>query len=495
MTRRARYELHTNPSETPAGEPFTGWDDHADVHQRREYEYLDALMEQVAGKDNNASPKLFEDLEGNRAMHRVRDEELDVSRYSRFYQLRQKDAMGFQSRRRGFADRYMWAARTTQEKASPVAAAFGKTKHNDKEKVTSEQRWSYAIPIEIVYLTPLTKCNPYNLVNHTPEHLERHGGDKAARIAAEAPVTAGGVDLDGNERPRNGKCDMGDGMALNGVKRSLFYRTPVEFFEAGQAMTPDPADTSGSGKGMCVLDPNGVVRRVAASGHHVFIPSIGGGVGSLRQRYPIMPLHVDGATGYKETKALAALTLGLPENDEHHVHGAGHGAHYEHARNGVFGESRDEAFGFNLVLSGGDHDHTVTLTATKLKLLEEREAAYLAAGSTGRIPKVIVPTEERNAHQHIVGVSRRPSENGGYVYMLEGCKRGGLRQGGTADAGAANDWGFSARTGTTRSRGAWRCRRRSSGSPNSTRTGSYCIECDRPDDDDATLCKYTFLSS
>jgi hypothetical protein len=53
-----------------------------------------------------------------------------------------------------------------------------------------------------------------------------------------------------------------------------------------------------------VLDRNGVVRKTVASGNRIVLPSIGGDVGKVRTRYPIMPLHSDGQDTRKELDAL-----------------------------------------------------------------------------------------------------------------------------------------------------------------------------------------------
>lgn len=51
--------------------------------------------------------------------------------------------------------------------------------------------------------------------------------------------------------------------AYNGTGRDAFFMTPESFFESS-TLDNDPADTSGGVTG--VLDSNGVVRRVRASG-------------------------------------------------------------------------------------------------------------------------------------------------------------------------------------------------------------------------------------
>ena len=80
-------------------------------------------------------------------------------------------------------------------------------------------RWSYAIPLELIYLTPLSSWNPYNLTFRT-------GRD--ARI-----VTKGG---------RTGSC-KDPAKYWDGVNRGKYYITPSAFFNGGEH-EKDPADTT-----------------------------------------------------------------------------------------------------------------------------------------------------------------------------------------------------------------------------------------------------------
>lgn len=64
-----------------------------------------------------------------------------------------------------------------------------------------------------------------------------------------------------------------------------------------------------------VLDEDSNQIQTAASGVRIFFPRIPG-VGILRQRYPIMPLHGEGSAVWKELEALKDLVL----NPEKNVH-------------------------------------------------------------------------------------------------------------------------------------------------------------------------------
>ena len=119
-----------------------------------------------------------------------------------------------------------------------------------------EQKVSYAIPLEVIYLTPLNSWNPYSLTFKT---------DNASKT-----VTADG---------RNGGKTKEK--AYDGVHSRIYYITPNEFY-TGTERDKDAADTTKGTVG--VLDPSGEVRLVRASGVRIFLPNIPG-VGTLRQRY------------------------------------------------------------------------------------------------------------------------------------------------------------------------------------------------------------------
>ena len=57
-----------------------------------------------------------------------------------------------------------------------------------------------------------------------------------------------------------------------------------------------------------VLDPLGNVRRVKASGTRSFMPYITG-IGSMRTRYPIMPVRGEGSAIWKDLEALKDIVL------------------------------------------------------------------------------------------------------------------------------------------------------------------------------------------
>ena len=92
--------------------------------------------------------------------------------------------------------------------------------------------------------------------------------------------------------------------AYDGVNSHDFYITPDEFFDDQIAETS--SDTVRNT--VHVLDRSGTPRKVRNSGFWVQLPNIPG-VGKLRQRYPIIPVHEEGTGVWKEMEALKDIVL------------------------------------------------------------------------------------------------------------------------------------------------------------------------------------------
>ena len=134
-------------------------------------------------------------------------------------------------------------------------------------------------------MNPLSNWNPYDLP---------HRGN--------AKSTEGRAVFEGPNGKRNGKATPDK--AYNGTNSQKYFRTPTEFFLDPEDL--DPADTIE--KGIHVLDGSGEMRSVKATGFWIHIPEIPG-VGKLRQRYPIMPIHEEGSGVWKELAALTDIVL------------------------------------------------------------------------------------------------------------------------------------------------------------------------------------------
>ena len=216
------------------------------------------------------------DMDGNDVL-------LNAGYYHRWFKVQEPGAMGRKYRNRGFSDENLFMAMSTQEGIVPSYHEQCDDVEGEEVCYTVEQRWSYAFPLEIVYTTPLSNWNFYDLP---------YRGDA---LSEEGKV----VSADG----RNG--GLTEELAYNGTNSKVYYLAPQEFFD-GDERDEDPADTTQGVVG--VLDSNGEVRAMRASGHRIYIPSIPG-VGETRQRYQVMPIHGEGQTVFKELQALKDIVL------------------------------------------------------------------------------------------------------------------------------------------------------------------------------------------
>ncbi|KAK7094522.1 uncharacterized protein [Littorina saxatilis] len=247
---------------------------------------LDQLMNQIPGKDNYQG-KLNDTGLGQIKLDVFNGQPLNAGFYHRWYKVAGRDAMGEKVASRGFADRNLWVAETTQPRVAPVSVANCKNRWQRRRGQcdTVVKRVSYAIPLEIVYLTPLHTWNPFKLP-YRGEHSSTLGKT---------------VKADG----RNG--GMTPEKAYNGTNSKAYYLTPSQFFSGGE-VGRDKADTTRNSVG--VLDKSGRVRAVKSSGVRIFLPEIAG-VGMLRTRYPIMPMHDEGDPVWKELEALRDVVMDI----------------------------------------------------------------------------------------------------------------------------------------------------------------------------------------
>lgn len=235
-------------------------------------------MGKIPGRDNYPG-NLTDDAFGLTAYSVKLNEEkkLNAAYYHRWFKVLEKGAMGLATRHRGFADENLFVPTTTQPKIAGMDLKTCKGRGKRRECKTVNQKFTYAIPFEIVWMTPLSNWNPNNIeykgiANSESEKSIMEGG------------RFGGKTLD---------------KALNGTNSKRYYRTPIEFFSGGE-VAGDAADTTASSVG--VLNKTGTLHITAASGTRVFLPPIIG-VGTLRQRYPIMPVHGEGSSVWQELKA------------------------------------------------------------------------------------------------------------------------------------------------------------------------------------------------
>jgi len=359
--------------------------------------YLDLIMEQIPGKNNYGADLRDEILtpttvrlepylpgdpdratKGTAINAQHQSGELNTGYYSRYFQG-SLDAMGRSNQRRGFNDPFLWAAMTTQDRMANISMINSGSSIRPGKVCyvpgTSDpcprisQRWTYATPVELIYLTPLFEWNPYNL----PTVETRSGATGTGE--AESPLSAA-------------------------IKKDTFYRTPAGFFgscAAGLNEPPDSADTDR--EALWVLDSQGVAQQVVASGQQIVTRCIPG-VGKLRLRYNIMPLHEEGATTYKEVKALEQLI------EERLVPSA------------TAGESPATPPPFmELILTGGaaDHQHEVVIDSTLVQQLEQGETVWATSAFV-------------EGHVHTIEVTAVSSPDDtsdhGYTFTLGKCNTG-----------------------------------------------------------------------
>lgn len=204
--------------------------------RRYTYGTIDALMNEIPGVDNY--PGHLTDNSFGLLKHRIDSKNatvLNTARYHRHYKVLQKGAMGLTVRNRGYSDTSLWVAQTTNPKIAKfdVNDCQRNQRTHKMECTKYEARSTYAIPLEIIWLTPLSTWNPYNLnllTNFKTFHTVTDGG-------------------------RNGGLDKAK--AFNGTSLQNYYLTPAEFFHGGEA-DRDPADTAKDVVG--VLDQQGQVK-------------------------------------------------------------------------------------------------------------------------------------------------------------------------------------------------------------------------------------------
>jgi len=241
------------------------------------YDFLDSLMGEIPGKDGYGANIVDDGISGSRAKDFTDPtKDLNAAYYHRWF-TGDRDAMGSKWQHRGYADDSLFVAATTQAKIAPLEVKYC------RKKVcrSANQRFTYAIPLEIVYMNPLQQWNPY------------------------------GIDYKPYVSPKvDGKDGKSEKKAFEHVDRNTYDRTPFEFFKNNK-YTGDAADTSNGF--LWVKGKDGVAKKVVASGLRVKLPQIEGIASSIRLRYPIMPIHQEGSVTWKRLEALEEYARAYPE--------------------------------------------------------------------------------------------------------------------------------------------------------------------------------------
>ena len=272
-TRAARFQL--NPKDS---------DKWSEGINNPKFTLLDEIMSEIPGKDNYQG-SLTDEAFGLPAhtLDPKKTGKLNVAYYHRWFKVLEKDAMGQSIRHRGYSDENLFMAMTTQPNVAGMKLTTCKGSKKKPRCTSMTQKFSYAIPLEIIYLTPLNRWNPFDL---------EYKGSEATAYGK----TVFQFGRSGGRTPDK---------AYNGTNSKKYYQTPSAFF-SGKEVSTDAADTTKNSVG--VLNPNGDVKITRASGIRIFLPSINE-VGVLRQRYPIMPVHGEGSSVWKELEATKDLLM------------------------------------------------------------------------------------------------------------------------------------------------------------------------------------------
>ena len=362
VNRGARFQLNMKDSE-----------EFEESHTRGK-KYMDTLMAEIPGWDNYGA--YLEDNSFGLHAKEIDDvnKALNVAYYHRAYLVTETGANGRQSRDRGFSDDGVYMAMNTQKRVATMNVESDCTRDSNGVKRCNEhysQKWTYAIPLEIIYLTPLHNWNPYNI-----EYVQ-----------------------DGRQCST---CKGGNTSetAFQFATRKEFYRTPESFFSGGPD-GEDPADSSGESVGM--LTKEGHLREVRASGVYIGLPNIKG-IGVIRTRYPIAPVHQEGGLAWKELQAMKDMLLQ-------------EGGRYDSLRRdygidvGSDGEGPSDAdVMLRLKAAPADantgtslHDHLVRISASEDRKLRDGE-------------DVIVTTYSGNGHNHKLQVRFNVDKPSPYFY-------------------------------------------------------------------------------
>ena len=368
--RAARFQLNPQDSDT--------W---TEKYNNPRFTLLDELMSEIPGKDNyqaNLTDEAF-DLPAH-TIDPKKSGKINAGYYHRWFKVLEKDAMGESLRRRGYADENLFMAMTTQPKVAGMTLKTCKGSKRWPRCKTVSQKFSYAIPLEIIYMTPLNKWNPFD--------LEYKGDEKTPYGKT---VYLGG--RYGGRTPER---------AYNGTNSKKYYLTPSAFF-SGKEVSSDTADTTKNSVG--VLDRNGIdVRITRASGTRIFLPLISG-VGICRQRYPIMPVHGEGSAVWKELEATKDILM--KSNTYSYMYreplmGNGNVPPTEPAKRSLTLKMEDAA-----ATPPGPHTHEVTLTPEEVELAKKGQ----------RIDNVITTTGA--GHQHTIAIAWRNNK-----WSIDNCAGG-----------------------------------------------------------------------
>ena len=343
---------------------FTGGYSKSNPHPHAETDILDDMMNEIPGLDNY--PAELYDNSFNSTVYNVKFTNnftrMNTGYYNRRFKVGQKGAMGTVSNDKGFSDQHLWTAQTSHTDkvagCNSVDCKNNPATHKRDLCFTSNTRVSYAIPLEIVWMTPLLTWNPYN-VSYTK-----------------------GVSHVTTANHRNGVNELS---AFNGTDSEHFFITPAEFY------------TNNNWYIRHVLDKHGKPRRMSGSGIRTRTEDIQG-IGQVRLRYPIVPAHIEGYAVYKEIDALKKLLNEMSSYQnmyEKPIPGVQSTA-------GCIRENAIYAMKYAYKFPPGAHKHDIYLSPEKYDMLVNNHANTL---------NITVMTTINNNHQHQLTIRRYDNDN------------------------------------------------------------------------------------
>lgn len=138
---------------------------------------------------------------------------------------------------------------------------------------------------------------------------------------------------------------------------------------------------------------------------------IGNGVGRVRQRYPIFPIHGAASPAFKEEKALQAIILDDDYDDP------------VTNPDGFFGDDRDKIYGFEMNLQGGGHQHVIYIPGWRVRNNWFDDDIPLTTSDD----YITAESDTRNGHAHTVEVWReKDSITDEWIYHVKRCRPGSI---------------------------------------------------------------------
>ena len=141
--RASRFQLNPKDSDT--------W---IEGHDTQRFTLLDEIISEIPGKDNYPG-NLIDEAFGwwhILSIQKITKKRLNTAYYHRWFDVGKKGAMGLSVRHRGFSDEQLFMGMNSQPKVAGMALETCKGKGSKPKCTNITQRFSYAIPLEIIYL-------------------------------------------------------------------------------------------------------------------------------------------------------------------------------------------------------------------------------------------------------------------------------------------------------------------------------------------------------